>query len=367
MEHLALRLNGPYRTMHQMRLFSFIITLSIATILFGCGQQSADQQNWVQSILDSYKDSLQSYGIVALVDSGTRKYTASVGFSNSKTPINTNNRFCIGSCTKMYTATLVLKLQEQGLLHINDSIYHYLPRHRYIDSTITIRQLLNHTSGLTDFAKNDFINTPLLEPFGDYSDSRIFSLLDTIDFEKGNRHRYCNTNYFLLRKIIERATDKPYESVLQENIIEPLGLKNTFPYYSNKIESLAHPIIDGQDLQDIPKVGINTISKGIGNIVSDIYDVNKFIRALLIDKTVLQPASLALMSDFYQFKSTKAGLGLFEENHAGSNLWGHTGRQTSYISFAFVDAKTGQSFVILTNNANDEYGDRILNRLCSRK
>jgi D-alanyl-D-alanine carboxypeptidase len=242
-----------------------------------------------------------------------------------------------------------------------------VPLHRYIDSTITIRQLLNHTSGLTDFTKNDFINAPLSEPFGNYSDSRIFSLLDTADFEKGNRHRYCNTNYFLLRIIIERATDKPYESVLQENIIVPLGLKNTFPYYSNNIESLAHPMIDGQDLQDIPKVGINTISKGIGNIVCDIYDVNKFIRALLIDKTVLQPATLALMSDFYQFKNTKAGLGLFEENYAGSTLWGHTGRQVSYISYAFADTKTGHSFVILTNNANDEYADRIIERLCGRK
>lgn len=349
-----------------MRTLLFLCIISFTTLVWGCKEPAKDQQNWVQNILESYKDSLQSYGIVALVDDGTKMDTASVGLSDLKTPINTHNRFCIGSCTKMYTATLILKLQEQGLLNINDSIYHYIPRHKFIDSTITIKQLLNHTSGLTDFAKNDFINVPLMEPYGNYSDSRMLALLDTIDFEKGTKHSYSNTNYMLLRIIIERVTDKPYESVLQENIIEPLGLKNTFPYYSNSIASLAHPIIDGQDLQHIPKMGTNTISKGIGNIVSDVYDVNKFIRALLINKTVLQPVTLALMNNFYQFKNTRVGLGLFEEKYGGSTLCGHTGRQLSYISFAFVNTQTKQSVVILTNNANDPYADKIIEQLCAR-
>jgi hypothetical protein len=95
-----------------------------------------------------------------------------------------------------------------------------------------------------------------------------------------------------------------------------------------------------------------------------VYDVNKFIRALLIDKTVLQPATVVLMSDFYQYKKDKVGLGLFEENYGGSTVCGHTGRQLSYISFAFADTNTGQSFVILTNNANDAYADRIIEQLC---
>ncbi len=350
-----------------MKLLYFTLILSIATIFFVVRQKSADQRNSVQALLDSYKDSLQDYGIVALVDDGKKTDTGSVGFSYNKTPINTKNRFCIGSCTKMYTATLILKLQEQGILNIDDSIYHYVSQHRNVDSTITIRQLLKHTSGVTDFSKNDFINKPLVDPLGDYSDSLIFSLLDTVDFEKGYRHKYSNTNYFLLRKIIETTTGKPYETVLQENIIKPLGLKNTFAYYSNNIALLAHPIIDGQDLQDISKVGTNTISKGIGNIVSDVYDVNKFIRALLIDKTVLQPATLALMTDCRQFKKDKVGLGLFEENYGGRAVYGHPGRQVSYISYAFVDAKTGHSFVILTNNANDGYAEKIIVQLCGGK
>jgi D-alanyl-D-alanine carboxypeptidase len=344
-----------------------LLTLTFATLLLCCNSPTITQQNWVQNILNNYKDSLSSYGMVALVDNGSTMDTASIGVSFDTIRISTKNRFCIGSCTKMYTATLILKLHEKGLLNINDSIYHYIPHHKFIDSTITIRQLLNHTSGLTDFTKNGFINAPLFEPYADYSDTYIFSLLDTVEFEKGSQYRYCNTNYFLLRQIIENVTDRQYTTALREFIFEPLELKNTFPYYSNQIEFLAHPIINGEDLQEIPKIGCNAISNGAGNIVSDIYDVNKFVRALLLDKTILKPATLSLMSEFYQYKNNKVGLGLFEETYGNRTVCGHTGRQVSYISYAFADTKTGKSFIILTNNANDIYADKLIEKICDRK
>jgi len=324
-------------------------------------------QNWVQRIVDVYKDSIQSYGIVALVDNGKVKDTASIGISHDMHFINTKNRFCIGSASKMFTATLVLKLHEQGRLNIQDSIYHYIPKHNFIDSTITIRQLLNHTSGITDFTKSGFVNMPLLKPYEDYSDTYILSRVDTIDFIKGTQYRYSNTNYFILKEIIEIAADKPYEQALQEYITHPLHMENTFPYYSNQIDQLAHPVINGQDLHLIPKLGTNSISKGAGNIVSDVYDLNKFIRALLIDKTVLKPETLAMMTDFFIYKKKKAGLGLFSESIGNRSVWGHTGRQVSYVSYAFVDSETKHSFVVLTNNANDDFAEIILKKLCSAR
>lgn len=324
-------------------------------------------QNWVQRIVNIYKDSIQSYGIVALADNGKIKDTGSIGVSGDKHFITTKNRFCIGSASKMFTATLILKLHEQGRLNIRDSIYQYIPKHNFIDSTITIKQLLNHTSGITDFTKNGFVNTPLLEPYADYSDTYILSRLDTIDFIKGTQYRYSNTNYFILRKIIEIAADKPYEQALQEYIIGPLHMENTFPYYSNQIDQLAHPVINGQDLHQMPKLGTNAISRGAGNIVSDVYDLNKFIRALLIGKTVLKSETLAMMTDFFNYKSEKIGLGLFSESIGNRTVWGHTGRQVSYISYAFIDAESKHSFVVLTNNANDNYAEIILEKLCTAR
>ncbi len=336
-----------------MRLVDFIALVFVTTQSYG--------QSWVHDLMNGYKDSIDGYGIVALVNDAKTINVATIGVSHNKQPIVPQSRFCIGSCTKMYTATLVLKLHEKGLLKIQDSVYHYLPRNKFIDSTITIRHLLNHTSGITDFTKDGFINATMVQPHADYSDSYILSQLDTIEFSKGTKYQYSNTNYFLLRMIIESATDRPYEWALQEYILNPLGLRNTFPYYSNQIEKLAHPIINGQDLHEIPKRGCNAISRGVGNIVSDPHDVNKFIRALLVDRTLLSEASLELMTSFYK---DKVGLGLFCENYAGETVWGHAGRQISYISYAFVNVATKESIVLLNNNANDEVIDRIMVELC---
>lgn len=339
-------------------LLLFILSILTANSLFS---------QKVQTTLNLYRDSIKDFGIVALVDNGNKVDTGSIGYSYKNVAISTKNRFCIGSVTKMFTSVIILKLQEKGLLNINDSIYHYIPKHKFIDSTITIKQLLNHTSGLTDILKNGFLNAPFTEPYGDYSDKILYSKIDTIDFAKGSRYQYCNTNYFLLCKIIERVTDKSYEFNLQELIFNPLGLKNTFPYHSNTIQNLAHPIIDGQDLQGYPKKANNILSQGSGNIVSDVYDLNKFIRTLLVEKTLLKKESLNLMTDFFTYKKTKSGLGLFEETYSNKTFWGHTGRQISYITYAFIDIKTGRSIVVINNNANDENIDEIFEKLCEQK
>jgi CubicO group peptidase (beta-lactamase class C family) len=343
--------------------FTIVFLLHILTAYSVFSQR----KHSVQSTLNLYKDSIHGFGIVALVDNGKNIDVGTVGYSYKSVPIADKNRFCIGSVTKTFTAVIILKLQEKGLLNINDSIYRYIPKHKFIDSTITIKQLLNHTSGLTDILKNGFLNAPFFDPYGDYSDKVLYSKIDTIDFVKGSRYSYCNTNYFLLAKIIERVTDKSYETNLQELIFNPLGLKNTFPYHSNSIDNLAHPIIDGQDLQKYPKRANSILSQGSGNIVSDIYDLNKFIRALLIDKTLLKSETLQLMTDFFSYKNTKTGLGLFEEKHGNRIMLGHTGRQISYITNAFVDQKTKESIIVINNNANDEYIDKVFEKICEQK
>lgn len=347
---------------------NLIILTIIGLVLTGCNRQNSDQIFFkTKSVLNGYKDSVADFGIVALIDNGEYLDTASLGYSFDKNAISTKNRFCIGSCTKMFTAVTVLKLQEKGLLNIDDSIYHYIPKHTFIDSTITIKQLLNHTSGLTEILKDGFQNEPFINPQGDFSDRILYSKIDTIDFEKGSRYRYCNTNYFLLAKVIERVTDKSWEMNIQELIINPLNLKNTFPYHSNTINNLAHPIIDGQDLHQTLKLANNKLSQGSGNIVSDLLDLNTFIRALLIDKTLLTKNSLELMSSFFEYKDTKTGLGLFENKYGNRVLLGHTGLQISYISYVFADPKTGESIIVLNNNANDEIIDRVFEKLCEQK
>ena len=345
-----------------------IIISIIGLILSSCQQQQSEQKNLkVQAVLNEYKDSITGFGIVALIDNGSFLDTAAIGYSFDKNPISLKNRFCMGSCTKMFTAVAILKLQEKGLLNINDSLFKYLPKHPFIDSTITIKQLLNHTSGIADFLNGGLMNESILHPSGDYSDKVIYANVVGKSFEKGSRWEYCNTNYFLLTKIIEKVSDKSWEMNIQELIINPLHLKNTFPYFSNTIDNLAHPIVDGEDYHSTPKRGIHTISIGSGVIVSDIFDLNTFIRALLINKTLLSKNSLDLMTSFYSYKTTKWGLGLEEAKYGNRILLGHTGRQLSYITYAFIDPKTMESIIVMNNNMNDEVVDKVFEKLCGQK
>ncbi len=151
--------------------------------------------------------------------------------------------------------------------------------------------------------------------------------------------------------------------VLEERIIKPLNLENTFPYHSNQIDFLAHPILDDQDFHNLPKIGVNLISVGIGNIISDANDVNTFLRQLFIDQTILLPETLLEMKVFQSYNTTKIRLGVFRETFGDQIVSGHTGRTISYIAYAFVDETDNTSFVLLCNNANDDYIDVLIDKI----
>lgn len=320
-------------------------------------------QTTLQESLNVYRDSLTGYGIVALRDHGETSEIAAIGEAWKGRAMTASHRFNVGSCTKMFTAVVVLQLQEEGLLDLSDSLHKYLEPHSFIDSNITLKQLLNHTSGIHDVLGADLANAVLVNPYDNYSFDRLIGLIDTIDFKAGSRYRYSNSNYFLLQHIVEQVTDKPFSWVLYDRIITPLKLENTFPYVSNQIPELAHPIWGKYDLHDIPKQGENKISQGLGNIVTTAGDLNAFVRAIWLDKTLLDSTSLEQMTDFYAYKKNRVGLGMFVEEYAGKKLWGHTGRSVSYIAYAMVDPESGTSYILLNNNANDPYIDRLMEEI----
>ena len=165
------------------------------------------------------------------------------GFINidGKDSIIASTSLHIASVSKTFTAMAVLKLQEQGKLNIEDPVTKYFPKFNY--EGVTIKTLLNHRSGLPNYLY-------FMEKVGWITDSIIQNkdVLNWLIERKGfikdigkaeTRFNYCNTNYALLALIIEKVSGETYPHFMQENIFDPLGMKNTFVHFKgdNKIRS----------------------------------------------------------------------------------------------------------------------------------
>lgn len=168
------------------------------------------------------------------------KYKGSVNL-DGKDSINANTPMHIASVSKTFTAMAILKLQEQGKLSIDDLFSKYYPEFNY--PGITIKTLLDHRSGLPKYEY-------FMEKQGWNKDSVIQNkdmlqwLIQKKDLIEGTgtpdkNFAYCNTNYALLALVIEKVTGKPFPVYMQQEIFDPLGLKNTFVHYTGDHRTVA--------------------------------------------------------------------------------------------------------------------------------
>lgn len=338
-------------------------------ICFLCSHTYAQhvQQSAVQKVLNKYKDSVKNYGIIVLQDIDGSISTAAIGMAAPDEPLTTEHLMCIGSITKTHTATCIFILQDLRKLNANDYIGEYLKLdNEFIDPSITIKQLLNHSSGIEDFGTVEMMNEVFKEPKKIYTADYCLNLIDTIAFKKGTKHDYSNSNYLLLALIIEQVTQLPLEIAVKQLLLEPWQLKNTYPYLSPSIPLLARPMYHGQNLAELTSFKpVNDVSRGDGNIVTTAEDLHRFYKLLLQERKILKPESYRQMLHFEQVtgKKTKYGCGIFEKSLDGKTFQYHTGRQVSYIANCLYSPTDNSILIVLTNNMDDTYTDKIINEL----
>ncbi|PJN31614.1 serine hydrolase [Streptomyces sp. CB02959] len=210
-----------------------------------------------------------------------------------------------GSNTKTFTAVVVLQLVGEGKVELDTPIDHYLPglvRGEGIDGrAITVRQLLQHTSGLPNYT--EFLSA---EPFGE-DRHRYYQPRDLLDlafthkalFAPGTDWSYSNTNYILAGLLIERITGRPFAEQLSKRVIEPLGLRHTYvPAAGDEGLRDAHPrgyhaSGPGGALNDVTEMDPSS-AWAAGELVSSPSDLSRFFSALLGGR-LLKPAQLTEM------------------------------------------------------------------------
>jgi D-alanyl-D-alanine carboxypeptidase len=182
-----------------------------------------------QAALDTARYGAEAFGVTfAAVRDGRLIWAGSSGVErDGHTALRPQSPMVIGSVTKTFVAATVLRLVDEGRIGLDDSVRAHLPDVRQVSREITVRQLMNHTSGLADVF-NETTRRGLEEhPERSWSSGELFATLHGPWYRPGEGWAYANTNYYLLGMIVERVTGSTLEAELDRRFLDPLGLRAT--------------------------------------------------------------------------------------------------------------------------------------------
>jgi D-alanyl-D-alanine carboxypeptidase len=304
----------------------------------------------LQNTLENMATTNNLKGISACVlYPGVGTWKGVTGLSHAGAPITPEMEFGIASNTKLFTGVLLLKLAENNLLHLDDPISDYLPAFNNVPSAITIRQLLNHTSGLADVTSvPGYPDSVLSNPNRIFSPAEVISWIGPPLFAAGTGWSYCNTNYLLAGMVAESASGRLYGRLLRDSLLAPLQLDSTFlDVYDSIPYTAAHPWQGGIDNNSIPRKALNSAAWAAGAMYSTAGEMARWYQGLMGGQ-ILQPGSLSEMTTFVG--SGNYGIGLYETTVLGRTVWQHGGTiWGGYNSSMMYDTASGIVLCVLIN------------------
>ncbi|MFJ2890810.1 serine hydrolase domain-containing protein [Streptomyces sp. NPDC087305] len=313
-------------------------------------------------------------GVTATVKDGRGTWSATAGVGNLRTgkPRSADDRYRVGSITKTFVSTVILQLEAEGRLSLDDTVATWLPGvvqgNGYDATRITLRELLNHTSGIFDYTADDDFGAAYFTKDGFFqhrydtktpADLVAIAMSHKPDFAPGTSWNYSNTNYVLAGMVIQKATGHSYETEIRRRVINPLHLKATslpgtrvtVPQpssraYSKLAQTPTGPTYDVTELN-------TTIASSAGSMISDSSDLDRFYSALLRGE-LLPPKQLKEMRTTVpagdDSGSTRYGLGLTDTTlSCGVHVWGHEGGVHGSRSLAATTADGHHSLALNFN------------------
>ncbi|XVV02847.1 serine hydrolase domain-containing protein [Actinosynnema sp. CA-248983] len=292
----------------------------------------------VQAALDKLTTEGGVAGAQVRITDGRRQFTARSGVAEigKDKPVPLDGRFRIGSITKTFVSTVVLQLVGEGRVALDEPVGTYLPG--LVPDGITVRHLLQHTSGLHNYTDSLPLDPAGFETirFKHWEPRELVAIATAkpLDFPPGTSWSYSNTNYVVAGLLIEKITGCPYADAVEKRILRPLGLRST-SVPGDRVgipgpHAHGYYQVDGKDV-DVTRLN-PSVAYAAGEMISTTADLDRFIDALL-DGRVLAPAQLAELTKTTAI-STGYGLGLdVSELPCGVTVWGHGGGIPGYSSF----------------------------------
>jgi D-alanyl-D-alanine carboxypeptidase len=311
-------------------------------------------------------------------------WAGATGISHEEVPLTTNMLFDIASVQKNLQAALTLKLIEEGVIALDDPLEKWLPPIHNVDGGITVRQLLNMTSGIYDFVGDS--ESPFRIGYLNIDSEHLWTweeiqeiFIREPSFEPGTRCQYSSTNYIVLRQIIESATGSKQPQLLEKKLLKPNRMDHTLVDFSGGIPDrmrIAHGWFDTNEdgaPEDISGNSLNWIvSLSPMLVYSTPTDMAIWMDALFHGKTVLAEETLEEMLTFigpvqgeplmkgYGLGAVDINLGALMPQWERIQVYGHLGLQYGYMTFAGYFPDYGVSLVIMSNRGCDRDSNRAM-------
>ncbi|MCP3136950.1 serine hydrolase domain-containing protein [Pyxidicoccus xibeiensis] len=348
-----------------------LLGVSLSLWLSGCGKDEDDDDNVstcerlaprLQGALEEAAEAEDLPGVTVSLRLPDCTWRGAAGLSKVEpaAALKVDDRLRVGSITKNFVSVVVLQLQAEGKLSLDAPLATWRPDFPRADR-ITVRQLLNHTSGAFNYTRSqEFLARAQAEPGRTWTDEEVIALgaAQSPVFEPGTDWDYSNTNYILLGHILEQVTGTPVAGLIRARILEPLDLDDTGLEGAEPLPPLTvrgyernpadNTWVDYTDFIHLSAAG------AAGALVSTADDISAFYLALF-EGDVLAPAQRAEMMRWAEASvpgAPKYGLGLFESDTPVGPGHGHDGEIPGFSALAFYLPEHKASLAVLTNREN---------------
>lgn len=337
----------------------FIVAVAIL-LMSSCATTTTTKK--MDALLKQYdKKDLPGLAI-GIVENGKLVYSKGYGVTNlkGKNPVTADTKFHIASISKQFTAAAIIILHQQGKLNLNNDIRQYFPELPEYKYKITIRNLLNHTSGIKSYRNvrelkgvNEEDETKY---YGAKEHFEMLKRLKGLNFKPGEKFLYSNSGYFLLGKIVEKVSGTSLREFTTKHIFKPLGMKNTFfaDNYKEKIDNLATSYYFDKKEKVLKKSHKLSDSVGYLGVVSTVNDLylweENFYNNKIGEKGFLK---LFLQKEVETDDGWSTyGFGLRYGELEGKKIIFHGGNYLGYLGLLSIFPEERFSIIVLTNRDN---------------
>ncbi len=314
---------------------------------------------------------------VAIIFSDGTMWLGQSGFADvaAGTPVTADTAFAIASVTKTFTAAVILDLVDDGLIDLDGRVRTYLPDLKIqMDERTTVRQLLDHTSGLRDYFLDPRIDKALLaRTDATWGPAKALSYVGKPYFRAGRGWHYSNTNYLVLGLLAEAVSGETMADLYRTRFLVPLDLDDTayqldgpadgpvahgYRFATTKRSSPPIDLSDGTGV--VPFTSVVTAAAAAGGIVSSAHDIASWARALYSGQALSTEALGAMLGDIERTDELDPripyGLGVQAVEVDGKLTYGHSGRLLGFRSVMRHIPADGITIAVLTNQSRADPG-----------